>query len=225
MVRRGRVQSAPSLRKCAAWGRAPDNGVKRNVMHISSRAKLSAAITAVFSWSAIGVAHAVPGGGLMGTDVLIRYVYSGESTLESTVTVGASVEMSCTGGGGGNISACGYLTDGKQSVDIDADSFTYRMSSASTNFSAVAENGFTFANLGPGYTIGGVTLDTNIATMNSSRISFTGNSVSVYMAGVHVDDGSYFKLTLQPVPEPATAAMLLAGLLAVASAARRASRN
>lgn len=203
-------------------GSRPADETKSNPMPSSFRTKFGALAAAVFSWGAIGAAQAVPGG-LTGTDVDIRYDYTGAPSLTSTVTVGAGVEMACDSGTG--IAACGYLNVGKQSVDIDADTFTYRMAGGSATFTPLAQNGFTFSNLNPGYAIGGVTLQTNVPTMDDSRIGFSASSVSVYMAGVQVDDGSFFTLTLRPVPEPATAAMLAAGLLGVAGIARRARRG
>lgn len=182
--------------------------------------KLAAAAVAAFTWGAIGSVQAA---GLDGTSVDIRYDYTGSPSLSSTVVVGPGVEMDCHGNSG--IAVCGYLTAGNQSVDIDTDSFTYRMTGGSGGFTTLPQNGFTFSSLNPGYPIGGVILTTNIAQMNKDRIAFTADSVSVYMSGLHVDDGSYFKVTLQPVPEPAAAALWSVGLLAVVGVARRMRRR
>jgi hypothetical protein len=81
-----------------------------------------------------------------------------------------------------------------------------------------------------GNALQGVTVDTNMASWDTSRLSFGNDSVLFDWKGLSFDNTTYFNATLDfgqaggvisAVPEPETYAMLLAGLGLIGFSARR----
>lgn len=178
---------------------------------------------------ASGLCLAAPGAwaGLIGDSVTLRYDYSGLPSTVDVLSVGNGVEISCTGGGSGNANVCSMLTAPNQTVDIGDLAITYTYSGTTgSGFSPVPINSFNFLSLDPGFSIGGVQLSTDIVGLDLSRVSFTGDSISIYMAGLPVaSPTSSFTVTLlgRQVPEPASWLLTFLGLAAMARHVRQRS--
>lgn len=112
-------------------------------------------------------------------------------------------------------------------VDVSASSILFDYSGAGTTANG-AFNGyvFNFENLG-GYFITGIELD-GATTFAPDRVSlsFEPNSVFISIPNTPFSPSSVLAVNLQiaPVPEPATASLMLAGGLLIAAAARRRSK-
>ena len=165
------------------------------------------------------------GAGLLGTTVDVRYHYDdGALTLNTldAVVVAAGTELTCPGGA----DLCQALTAPTQTLDLGASTIRYEftgLNGATGGFNNVPVNGFAFESLFSGTTVTGVQLSTNIAGLDASRLSFAAHSVQLDMHGLAMGPQAFFQLDLQtaPVPEPASAALLLGGLALFAARRRR----
>ena len=178
---------------------------------------------------AVALLAAVAGGSapshasLIGTEVTLNYDLTNPANTIDILPVTAGIELSCPG----SFNVCGLLTLPIQSVDIGDFSIRYSHTGLSGQFTPGILNGFDFENLNPGFTIGNVVLTTNILGLDASRVSFTGSSVQVNMAGLALADTTaggenYFDITLTSgVPEPSTWAMMILGFLGVGFMAYR----
>lgn len=157
--------------------------------------------------------------GLVGSAVTVNYHLTGLPSTHDVVTVGAGVEMTCPGA----FDLCHMLTGPVQTLDFGDTSIRYEYHGAGGGFNNVAVNGFDFQDLLLGGSIADVTISTDIAGLDASRLSFTAHGIGLDMHGLVVGTSAFFELSLREaaagVPEPATAA--LAGLALAALAARR----
>jgi hypothetical protein len=159
--------------------------------------------------------------GLAGTDLTLRYDYQGALSTVDHLTVGAGIEVACTGGGTGNANVCSRLTAGTlQTVDIGDTTITYLYEGSSgSGFDLVSPNTFNFIDIVP--TVTSVGLSSTISGLDLPRLSFSAHAISLDMSGLAVEPGQGYTLAVQTVPEPATAAMLLAAAPLLAAALRR----
>jgi len=133
--------------------------------------------------------------------------------------VSAGTELSCPGGA----NYCGVLPLA-QSLDISDNAIRFSYGASGADFLDVKQNRFQFTSLyGDDTVITGVTLATNISGLDASRITFGAHELKVDMRGLQASADAYFQINLvtTPVPEPASAALLLGGLALFAVRRRR----
>jgi hypothetical protein len=163
---------------------------------------------------------------LIGTSVTLNYDYQTQTSTD-VFTVGSGIEITCPGGA----QVCGILTAPVQTVDVGASSILYAYNGSGAAFNTTPINRFDFENLNPGFTIGNVTLSTNIAGLDMSRISFTGSSLKIDMNGLGLNptqQGSpdFFNIGLtSAVPEPSTWAMMILGFAGIGFMAYKQKRR
>lgn len=89
-----------------------------------------------------------------------------------------------------------------------------------------AFNGIIFTSPGP-LGITGATVDpaTTMTGFDNSRVSFDSDQIFVNWSGLSYGNGTVVRIDFAPVPEPATMAVLGAGLLGLAAVRRRSGRS
>jgi hypothetical protein len=188
-------------------------------------------VGAVAVWTAGLCGISASQASLIGTSVTLDYYYQIQHSHDGFTVVEPGAEISCSGGGGGNANVCGILLAPVQTVDVGASSILYAYNGPGASFDPAIPNKFDFENLNPGFTIGNVTLSTNITGLDLSRITFTGSSLQIDMHGLGLDPtqpGSpdFFNIGLtSAVPEPSTWAMMILGFAGIGFMAYRRKRR
>jgi hypothetical protein len=190
------------------------------------RMRLSSAVIGLLAAGAIVGAPSPPAhAGLLGTTITLDYDYLIPAATTDTLLVGAGIEVTCTGGGSGNANVCQMLTAPNQFLDVGDLTIAYVYSGAApAGFNPTSPNGMTLRDLNPGAPIVDVLIDTGIAGLDDTRVSFTPSSVSVYLGGLGLGTSNYFTLTLVTAPEPWSIGCLAAGLTSLIAIRRRRDR-
>ena len=180
-------------------------------MRLSSRATLAATALALALPAA-----ATPS--LIGHNVTINWLFPDTSTLfaTTTVTVGSGVEVTCPGP---NPLCAGFVVPA--TIDIGPTSIVVAEAAGSA-WNPAAFNGLDFTSLdfGPGITLTGYSLSSDLTGLTPSRISFTDHSISFNAEDLSFRTAPYtIRLDLITseftVPEPSTVALLALGFAAL----------
>jgi len=163
---------------------------------------------------------------LIGDSVTINWLFPDTSTLfaTTTVTVVAGVEVTCPGP---NPLCAGFAVPA--TIDIGATSIIVTEAAGSA-WNPAAFNGLDFTSLdfGPGITLTGFSLSSDLAGLTAARIGFTDHSISFNAEDLSFRTAPYtIRLDLitseLSVPEPSSLA-LLGICLATALLTRRGTR-
>lgn len=177
-------------------------------MSIRKLVSIAAAVTAI---SAALPANAAL---LAGETVGFKYIFPDQSSVfqdMGTAVVGAGVEFT-------NFS---YFNLDVADTAITASSFAFGSSWTSSAF-----NGFVLTDTNNAVTITSVSVDplTNMAGLDSSRISFDAHNIYVNWNGLSFDPSTIVKLDINgggTVPEPTSIALAALGLLGLSISRRR----
>ena len=158
---------------------------------------------------------------LTGTTVTSTFYYptTGDNHGTTASTIGAGEEIACPGVFGicnsGLLST--YCADyGARTIALDQ---VIRFSSVYTDDPF---NGWVFSGLTFGAGIASLGLTSfGIAGLDLSHFSFTGNSITLNLAGLAIDSHNGWSVTFTPATVPASGALLLTGLGGLALIRRR----
>lgn len=178
---------------------------------------------AACAFAAATAAPAFAANDLTGQAINIDWLFGpGPSSVgDRTVTVGAGPEVQCPAYNAGT-DLCYQFVDAA-TFDLGSNTLKLTIDSGAAYWGASEFNGYKFSNLSSGGPWGGYTLSTDFAGLDDSRVTFTPDAVWINMQDIHPVAGQSFTITLNAaaVPEPSELALLLAGLGALASIARR----
>ncbi len=175
----------------------------------------------MFSLGMVGMANAT----LIGDYVTAQFYYPDSSTpigggASATVVAGASDTME-------------MIPGLPHSTDVNVESDSILIDFVMSGYFPVGAGGFSGLVVGDlndssGDPLIGVTIDTNWGGWDSSRLSFTDDSVAFNWGGLSAAANStYFNVALEfgpggdPVPEPSTILLMGAGLLGMAGYGRK----
>ncbi len=123
---------------------------------------------------------------LTGDTITVEYYYPDLSTLYRTanVLVGAGVEINCPSGV--TTGVCDALL-GDFTLDFGADTVSFSQTGFAGSYNAGSFNGWVFSGLDYGAAIASVVLTSSsgLTGLDQSRVSFTGNSISLNLAGIN----------------------------------------
>lgn len=178
---------------------------------------------AVCAFAAATAAPAFAANDLTGMSVDVNWLFpdAAHSVAQQTVVVGAGAEIQCAGNNVGT-GLCVQFVDGA-SIDLGANTLGLSIDSGIASWTNSDFNGYAFSGLSAGGNWTGYSLSTDFAGLDASRITFAPDEVTVDMTGIAPVAGQSFTITLiaAAVPEPSELALLLAGLGALATIARR----
>ena len=176
---------------------------------------------AVYALAAASAAPAFAANDLTGTTVNVDWKFPDSSTNYATnsVVVGAGPEIQCAGNNMGTGLCTGFV-DGA-TIDIGSNTLSLTIDSGTSQWNGATFNGYEFSNLSAGGPWNSYSLATTFAGLDASDVTFTPDAVWINMQGIAPTAGESFTISLSAVPEPASPALLLAGIGALAWIARR----
>jgi hypothetical protein len=182
--------------------------------------KLSVSLLAFAAMFLTPLAHA----GIVGF-VGIEWLYPNSSTVFATDTIDVGSSLTCPG----SSPICGgFGGNGNESFTVTSTSITYTGANYDSLFDTGAAfdgfefTGVTFADSG---SLSGVTISGDTIGIDSSEVSFTGNSVEVNLATFPIDGSFTLNLsengTTSSVPEPGSLGLVGTALLSFGYLLRR----